>query len=110
MTLSDFFDFAAGGRADHGLAHRGALDDLFGRDWEGRPAIDRSSERLEGGADDVELVGIPGFRRPLHRLEFAAPALPRAPLFRRGAGNVGDAIDPLPSLGAEHLEGKARAG
>src|SRR6185436_12757031 len=109
-TSGDFFDLAARGRADHRLAHRGAVDDLFGWNGEGRSACGGARERLEGGAHDVELVGVPGLCRALHRLELADAELARAPLFRRGAGDMGDTLDPLPSLGAEHLEGKARAG
>src|SRR3954463_8194885 len=77
-TSGDFFDLAARGRADHRLAHRGAVDDLFGWNGEGRSACGGARERLEGGAHDVELVGVPGLCRALHRLELADAELARA--------------------------------
>ena len=63
----------------------------------GGPPSAARGERLEGGADDVELLGLPRLQRSLDRLELAGAELPRAPLLRRGAGDVGDALEPVAS-------------
>src|SRR5262249_60831246 len=52
----------------------------------------------------------PLLRLPLARLELTVAECPRPPLFRRGAGNMGDAFEPQPALRAEHLEAEARTG
>ena len=104
--------FAARRRADRLASRRPTAPwtHLLGRNGEGRPALGRARERLEGGADDVELLGLPGLQRSLDRLELAGAEQPRAPLLRRRAGDVRHAFEPMPALRAEHLEAEARAG
>src|SRR5439155_13254594 len=86
------------------------MDNLLGRDREWRAALRGARESLEAGADDIELFRLPDLQRSLHRLELAGAEQARAALFGRGAGDVRDAFEPMPALGAEYLDAEARAG
>ena len=107
--LSDLFDLAARRRADDRFAHRRAVDDLLGRDRERRARPRPRGRRLRRQARVTSSFSASQTSSgALDRLELAGAEQPRAPLLRRGAGDVRHAFEPQPALGAEHLEAEAR--
>src|SRR6266567_3800937 len=95
---SYFFNPACGCGAHDCFGHGDAVDHLIGWYRVGRAAARCLGKGLQGGAGDVEPLGLPSFRRSFDGLEFTSPEQPRATLLGGGAGHMGHAFEPDPTF------------